>query len=343
MIQQKYGREQELESDRYGMRYMKAAGYDPWGAVTLQETFVRLAGNSARNQGWLEGLFASHPPSAERVAQNRLIAGELGRGGDLGAERYAERTRSLRATKPAYDAYDQAIAAARKKDYAGAHTLAAKAVSLLPGEGRFHELQGELALAEKKPRAAIPHFDRAMDLNSGYFASWLGAGVAQLKAGDKALAERYLTRSAELLPTAPAAYYLGNIARERGDENKALSYYRAASQSRSAAGQAAAAELVKLDLPRNPGNYVAASGRFDQAGRLFALVQNRSPVPLRDVQITPVLVDRAGRIVEQGASLRLREVLAPGAQTTVATGIGGLTPEQAPALRFRIDGARIAD
>ncbi len=342
MIQHQYGREQELESDRYGMQYMKAAGYDPWGAVTLQETFVRLAGNSARNPGWLEGLFASHPPSAERVAQNRVLAGELGRGGELGAERYAERTRSLRAAKPAYDAYDQAIAAARKKDYAGAHTLAAKAVSLLPGEGRFHELQGELALAEKKPRAAIPHFDRAMDLNPGYFASWLGAGVAQLKAGDKALAERYLARSAELLPTAPAAYYLGNIARERGDETKALSYYRAASQSRSAAGQAAAAELVKLDLPRNPGNYVAASGRFDQAGRLFAMVQNRSAVPLRDVQITPVLVDRAGRIVEQGASLRLREVLAPGAQTTVATGIG-LTPEQAPALRFRIDGARIAD
>ncbi len=31
MIQQKYSREQELESDQYGMKYMKAAGYDPWG------------------------------------------------------------------------------------------------------------------------------------------------------------------------------------------------------------------------------------------------------------------------------------------------------------------------
>src|SRR5262245_26824656 len=42
MIQMKYGRDQELQSDKYGMEYMKRAGYDVQGAVTLQETFVRL-------------------------------------------------------------------------------------------------------------------------------------------------------------------------------------------------------------------------------------------------------------------------------------------------------------
>ncbi|MCB1631877.1 MAG: M48 family metalloprotease, partial [Pseudomonadales bacterium] len=55
LIQQKYGRDQELESDHYGMKYMKAAGYDPWGAVTLQETFLRLSTEQGRNQNWLEG------------------------------------------------------------------------------------------------------------------------------------------------------------------------------------------------------------------------------------------------------------------------------------------------
>ena len=343
LIQQKYGRDQELESDHYGMKYMKAAGYDPWGAVTLQETFLRLSTEQGRNQNWLEGLFASHPPSAERVAQNRQLTEQIGRGGEVGARRYAERTKSLRAAKPAYDAYDKAIEAARKKDYAGARTLAGKAASLLPAEGRFQELLGELALAEKKPRTAIPHFDRATALNPGYFGSWLGAGVAQLQAGDRNLAEKYLMRSSELLPTAPAAYYLGNIARERGDDGKALSYYRAAAQSQSAAGQAAATELVRLDLPRNPGNYLTASARFDNAGRVFALLQNRAPVALRDVQITPVLIDRNGRIVQQGSAVSVREKLAPGAQVTVATGITGLTADQAPALRFRIDGARLAD
>jgi predicted Zn-dependent protease len=82
LVQQKYGRDQELESDHYGMKYMKLAGYDPWGAVTLQETFVRLSQQAgAKQQGWLDGLFASHPPSTERVEKNKVTAAELGRGG----------------------------------------------------------------------------------------------------------------------------------------------------------------------------------------------------------------------------------------------------------------------
>ena len=65
LVQTRYGREQELESDEYGMKYMKQAGYDPAAAISLQETFVRLS--EGRRPGWLEGLFASHPPSQERV------------------------------------------------------------------------------------------------------------------------------------------------------------------------------------------------------------------------------------------------------------------------------------
>src|SRR5690349_21474182 len=66
MAQMKYGRDQELEADQYGMRYMKRAGYDPTGAVTLQEKFVKIANEGDHKQSWVEGLFASHPPSTER-------------------------------------------------------------------------------------------------------------------------------------------------------------------------------------------------------------------------------------------------------------------------------------
>ena len=43
LINQRYGRGAELESDRYGMEYMARAGYNPAGAVDLQQTFVRLS------------------------------------------------------------------------------------------------------------------------------------------------------------------------------------------------------------------------------------------------------------------------------------------------------------
>ena len=42
------------------MKYMSRAGYNPIGAVELQQTFVELKDN--KQPDFLEGLFASHPP-----------------------------------------------------------------------------------------------------------------------------------------------------------------------------------------------------------------------------------------------------------------------------------------
>lgn len=344
LVQQKYGREQELESDEYGMKYMKAAGYDPTGAITLQETFVRLSEQSgAKQQGWLEGLFASHPPSQERVEKNKQTAQQLGLGGELGQERYAARTKMLRQTKPAYDKYDEALAAARKKDFSTARSLANEAVKALPREARFHELLGEIELAEKKPQAALAHYQKAIELNPSYFGSYLGAGVAQFQAGNKQKAEEWLTKSSQLLPTAPAAYYLGSIARERGDRNGAMEHFRAAASSNSQIGQMAATEFVRMDLPQNPSNYIATAGQFDAAGRPLLVIQNKSPVALTDIQVTPVLVDATGRVVRQGSPVQVSRALKSGEQVAADAGLAGLTQEQLPYVRFRVDGAKVAE
>ena len=244
MVQMKFGRDQESEADHYGMIYMKRAGFDPAAAVTLQETFVRLSKEGGRKQSWLDGLFASHPPSDERVADNRKTLAAIGAGGDVGAERYRQRIAALTAAKPAYDKYDQAVAAANKKDYAGARQLAAEAGKLLPSEGRFEQLQGDALLAEKMPADALPHYERAIALNSNYYGSYLGGGTAQYRLGNQAKAREWLKKSHDLLPTAPSAYFLGTLARESGDTATALRTTRTAAQSQSEYGQRAAAEYV---------------------------------------------------------------------------------------------------
>ena len=342
LVQTKYSREQELESDQYGMRYMKEAGYDPTGAVTLQETFVRLAEQGGRQQGWLEGLFASHPPSTERVAQNKKLVAELGAGGELGAQAYTAKIAPLKKLEPAYDKHDEAVLAAQKKDLNTARKLAAEAAQMQPQIGRFHQLLGDIELADKKPDAALSHYQKAMDLNPDYFGSYLGAGVAQYQSGDKAEAEQSLKKSVELLPTAPAAYFLGNIAKERGDTGEALEYYKAAAGSNSRYGQLAASELIRVDLPRNPGNYVATSGQLDPSGRLMLIVENRAPVALSGIQVTPVLVDGAGRIIREGSTVVIREVLNPNQRIAGDAGVGTVPREQLGHVRFRVDGARIA-
>lgn len=105
LINQRYGRDAELESDRYGMAYLSYAGYDPQAAISLQETFVELSGGNAPSG--LEGLFASHPPSQERVDRNRETAAILPEGGLVESERYMAATSWLRERQPAYSAYDE--------------------------------------------------------------------------------------------------------------------------------------------------------------------------------------------------------------------------------------------
>ena len=93
------------------------------------ETFVRLAGEREQHQDWVEGMFATHPPSQERVEANKKTAAKLGPGGEVGADRYQARIRPLLDIKPAYDSYDAAMAAAGKRNFADAKRLAGDAVA----------------------------------------------------------------------------------------------------------------------------------------------------------------------------------------------------------------------
>jgi predicted Zn-dependent protease len=343
MVNMKYGRDQELEADNYGMKYMKLAGYDPQGAVSLQETFVRLSKSSGGKSGFFDRLFASHPPSEERVQKNKQMAAELGAGGVIGEREYQTRLAALIKAKPAYDKYDQAATALKKKEFAAAKTSASEAVKLLPQEGRFHELLGEIEVAQKHYKEAIPHYEQAIQYNPQYFGSYLGGGIAQFESGNKTKGQEWLKRSQQLLPTAPAAFYLGKFAQESGDKAAAMQHFKSAASSQSSYGSMAAKEFVSMDITDNPGEYIAAAAQLDSAGRIVVVVQNRAPVALSDIQVTPVLIDGAGRIVRSGTSLRVPQKLESGKQVALNAGLGSLSIEQQQALRVRVDGARVAE
>lgn len=89
LIRQRFSRDDEREADFHGMRYMVAAGYNPLGAVTLQQKMVAL--NARGAPGLVGRLMASHPPSPERVANNHATAGALGGAvGETGRQRYQQ-------------------------------------------------------------------------------------------------------------------------------------------------------------------------------------------------------------------------------------------------------------
>jgi predicted Zn-dependent protease len=310
LIATRYGRDAELEADLYGMEYMKRAGYDPRAAVALQETFVRLS--EGRNPSFIEGLFASHPPSRARVDANQQTAQRLGEGGETGRERYTQKTAYLRQTKPAYAAYDEGVKSLAKGNAEQAWTLAQQALAGEPREARFHELLGDVELSRKRYEAALGYYDEAIGLQPDFFKSYVQSGMALYRLGRKEEARTRLTRSIELLPTAPGYYLLGVMAEERGDLNTALRNYEAAAGSNSDIGKQAAQRYVRLDLPRNPSRYFQVAARADAQGNLYAVVRNSAPVPLGDVRVRVERLDASGRVTGRSGSLRVPRALSPG-------------------------------
>jgi predicted Zn-dependent protease len=286
LITQRYGREAELESDQYGIRYMVRAGYDPRGAVTLQEKFVALS--EGRDPGWLEGLFASHPPSTERVrkAQQEVAALDMA-GLDLrvGATRYQQELALMKDAAPAYLLLDEAYAEIRDDDLEEAMSKLQGAAEMLPKESKFYGLQGDILLEQRRYREAVDRYSRALARNDAYFVYYLGRGLANAHLDEDEQARADLLRSAELLPTARAAMELGNLAMKNNDPAAAREYYRVAAKAGGQVGEQAAVAFITLDMPDNPGNYFQVRTAVDERGRLLAQVANASGIPVTDVQL----------------------------------------------------------
>lgn len=293
LVSTKYGRDAESESDLYGMRYMKLAGYDPTAAVTLQETFVRLSKD--RKSNFLEGLFSSHPPSEARVAANKVTLAQIGAGGEWGREIYAQKVGKLKATQAVYKHYDDATKAFVKGDAKQAKLLVQQAIASEPREARFQELLGDISLSEKKPDVALEFYSKAIQMQSDYFKPHVQSGIALVNLGRKAEAEPYFKRANELLPNAPSYFYLGEFAEERGDYATALKSYQAAATSDSDIGKASAKRFVRIDLPSNPSRYLRAGLKRDDRGYVYAVVENGSPVALNRVILHVVKYDSSNR------------------------------------------------
>jgi predicted Zn-dependent protease len=340
LIGLRFSRENELEADQYGIDYMVRAGYDPKAAVELQETFVRLSGNKSPN--WLAGLFATHPPSQERVDANRRKAAGLPANLYRGEEAYRQKIAFLIQSKPAYSAHDEG----RKllaKDPAQALAKADLAIRLEPREALFHGLRGDALKKQGRVAEAEQEYGEAIRLNGDYFAHYLNRGLVRQRLGNAAGARSDLERSNALLPTAAAHYVLGSLDQEAGQRGRAIEHYKLAAGSNSEVGRLAGTALVRLDLPGNPGDYLEVEPVADAKGNLGLRVTNASPLALRKLRI-------AGAVQKNSSSNHFYKeyavsgTLQPGQSTTVAMGVKLADfNAQLKQVRGQVRGAEVAE
>jgi predicted Zn-dependent protease len=318
LISQKYSRSAESEADFYGMKYMSKAGYDPHAAIKLQQTFVRLSEGGDSN--WLSGLFASHPPSQERVDANRQTAATLPAGGEIGRERYQKAIAPLLQDQDAYKAFDEGRKALSDGDTGRALSLANKALQAQPREALFHSLRGDIRLKQKRYREAITNYDRAVQYNRDYFHYYLQRGLARLELGEKAQGEADLKKSIEFLPTAPAMNALGQLSLNRGDVPAAKSYFSAAAGSNSEAGKSANLAFTRLDLPDNPDKYLQLRFGLDPSNYLLVQINNRTQQTVGDVSFVVQFSDAQGKV--RNVQLQLPGRLGPAESKTLSSGMG---------------------
>jgi predicted Zn-dependent protease len=237
--QARYGRQHELDSDRYGMEYMARAGYDPQGAVELQQTFVALSKD--RRQDFLSGLFASHPPSQERVAANRA----------RNKAAYERATAQLRKDREAYELHQQATAALAQKSVDKALSLTEQAIRKQGRENHFWETKAHIHGLKKQPDLAMQAYDRAISLYPEYFSPHLGrASLHQAQKNHRAAKADLLT-SQRWLDTPVTNYLLGQTSLELGERQEAQRYFQIAASAGGEVGQAAQQQLERMGVVAN--------------------------------------------------------------------------------------------
>ncbi len=239
-----YGRSQELQADHYGMKYMAAAGYETQAAVELQETFVKLSSQNGSGNA-LSALFASHPPSQERVDKNRAQVKKYPQG-KRNKSAYQNAIAQIKKDQPAYKANLEAQSLAAEKKWEEALQSVKRAQSLQPNEAMFFLTEGRIHLAKEDVNAALKPLEKAGKLNPDYFLPSLLHGLTARELKQNASAKASLQRSYDSLPTAIAAYNLGEIELQEGDKVRARAWFKEAAADEGEIGKKARQQLDAL-------------------------------------------------------------------------------------------------
>lgn len=229
LLENGFSRDQEREADWLGIDYMVRSGYNPEGAVRLQEYFYRQL-EGGKNPMFVEGLFRTHPFSKERLDNARARI----------AERYPDTVRNpnytfnetvflqktgpIREVQKAYDIAGEGDKRLKEKRYADALDRYREAVDRQPEQAPLHSSIGRVYLIQRDYPAAESSLRRSIQLDGEFFEPHFLMGVLRYQQRDYRGAIPELSRSMDLLPTKQGAAYLSKSYEAIGDKQNAKKY-----------------------------------------------------------------------------------------------------------------------
>lgn len=268
LLAMKYGRDDETESDHYGMRFAVRAGYHPTGIVRVMEMLERYT-NEHGGPG--PEFLSTHPNPGNRVEYlNKQIKKEYP--GDNSTSvynqpQYEAGIADMRRAQPAYDLADQGdaamaagIEAEGKGDSNGAQAnyrkalgLYQQAVSREPKHSILHVNVCQAQFYLRDFNAAETSARNALRLDgAGFWPNFMGGLVAAKRDDNNALVHR-MENALRLVPESPVGmYYLAMGYDRQGRTGEAIPLYQKAYEAFGGEGelaQAARQRLIDLGQP----------------------------------------------------------------------------------------------
>jgi len=229
LIESGFSRDQEREADWLGIDYMVKAGYNPEGAVQLQEYFYQQL-EGGKNPMWAEGLFRTHPFSKERLDNARARIAERypdtvkNPNYTFNGTIFLQKTAHLREAQKAYEIADQGDKLFKEKQYEEALAKYRAAARMEPGQAPFHSSAGRVLLIRKEFGPAEGELRRAIELDNESFEPHFLMGALRHEKREYRAAIPELERSMELYPTKQAAAMLSKSYGALGDAVNAKKY-----------------------------------------------------------------------------------------------------------------------
>ncbi|MBX3475185.1 MAG: M48 family metalloprotease [Planctomycetes bacterium] len=269
LLAMKYSREDETESDKFGMRFAARAGFHPGGVIGVMQM---LNDFTHEHGGGGPEFLSTHPDPGNRV---KYLGDQLRKeypDADNGTyvrnpEAYNNALVGMRAAQPAYDLADQGDAAmalgfeaAKKGDKAGATAeyrralgLYNQAVSRVRDHAILHVNVAQANFYLEQYDGAEQNIKDALRFDSGSFWPNFMGGLVALKRRDNATAENRLGNALRLIPDSPVTLFYLALAFDNGQKNQqAIEHYRKAYNAFGGEGdmaEKARARLIELGQP----------------------------------------------------------------------------------------------
>ncbi len=232
----KYDRDQEIQADRLGVKYMAALGYEPHEALSahkvLEESvdnYVKRLGKSRSEDSFVSNLMSTHPRAEVRLSEiqdmiNQLPPYSIKSDGKFG-NRFQTETRKMKELNKIYHIYDKAEQDYKEKKYSEAEKGLLEAIRLNSSQPPFHNLYGFIKLQQKNYEEADRSFAKALSISAGYQPSIYGKGLAYFYKGNYEKAVLEFKKSLDEFPGHAQTHFgLGKSYYKMNQYSEALPY-----------------------------------------------------------------------------------------------------------------------